>query len=620
MPKFRISLSDGRTLTVDAPDQATAVEQVQVFIRQQQQQQAVPPAPVQEPAPAVPVPSQIAPTPEVTPAVPQASVSPQVSAPPTQRQAVPSEAMRIAQQMALQQPSQPPVLPGAELRAPQPAVPAGAVPTTGLGRLRQGVQDITAGMQQGLTLGFGDELMAGALTPFEMIRGQLAGQPVGMGDAYERLLAQERGQLQQARARTPTGAMAGEVVGATATGGAAGRLGARVMPGIEYTGMSALRGARPTMASMAGRGALEGTAYGGIYGFGTGEEGVAQRMNSALQGGIFGGAFGGAVGGAARGLDKAWNKLMRKRPDAIASSKQIDELATASYERASNAGVIYKPRFTDSFLRRANMLLVDAGYRPELQPRIQTLLNVLEQEGGQNITLRGVHTWRQMIGNIAGSPDRAERRLGVLLKQELDKLIDNPPAESVLLGRGREGAQFLREANELYTRARKVEDFERLINRAEISAARAENKRPFDAIFRSELTTFLKNPRNLRAYSEAEMDALKAVAKGPATTSTLEKISAAFDPTGYRGMPISLMGFGGVSTGMIDPKWMLLGAIGFGVHQTSRLAGRGLSARQRRIAQDLLTGTAPDPLSVGRQAVIRSLIAGGTPQVQNIGQ
>lgn len=602
MPRFEVRDPAGRVHTVEAPNHSDAVRQVRE--RLADPAAAVPP---------MPAPATI-PTPAAMPAP--------AGLPPTgaggQRAGLPPGVLAEAQRLSVAAQPQQPVLPGAELRMPQPSIPVGLPPTGLLQQARQTTGDITRAAVHALPVGLGEELTAAGGTPFEMIRGALAGQPVSPGAAYEQLLGRERQAAALGRARTPVGTAIGETAGLTALAGTLGR------GGVSFT-----QGARPTLPSMAVRGGAEGLAYGGAYGFGTGE-GFYNRLEGALYGGVFGGTLGGTIGAAARGVDKAWNTLMRKRPAKVPRAADIDDLAQGQYARASAAGVRYGPKFRDEFANQAELRLRQQGYTPEEQPRVAQFLRTFTDNRGQSISLDAVQARRVAAGNLAGSTDAGERLYGVILKQVLDDMVAAPPKGSVLFGAQKQGADALKAANRFYNRARKAEDFEKLIARAQVAADRAENTRPFDAILRSEVTTFLRGLERAKrkgrypgGYTDAEIDALRAVAKGPVTAATIEKIGKFISPVSAQGLPFKAAIGGAAGTGIgtgafADPWWLMLGAIGLGggtaLQVGGRLAGRTISAGQQRTAQQLIaTGRPPDPLSVGRQRLIQSLVAGGTP-------
>src|SRR5690606_16864033 len=112
-----------------------------------------------------------------------------------------------------------------------------------------------SGAMQGMTFGFGDEILAGAMTPIEAGIDAFQGKPFDLGRSYGQELETSRGADAQMQDADPTMAMAGNLAGAVGTG-----------MGLARGGVSLMAGAQPTIASMAGRGALEGALYGAAHG------------------------------------------------------------------------------------------------------------------------------------------------------------------------------------------------------------------------------------------------------------------------------------------------------------------------------------------------------------------
>lgn len=119
-------------------------------------------------------------------------------------------------------------------------------------------------VEQGLTFGFSDEIKAG-------IRGLL-------GDNYEQVLESERDKLAQVQRERPVASVAGEITGALLT--------APLMPAANI-----LRGAN--VASRAVNAAATGGLLGGVYGFGSGQDGVENRLQNAIGTGAVGALTGG---------------------------------------------------------------------------------------------------------------------------------------------------------------------------------------------------------------------------------------------------------------------------------------------------------------------------------------
>ena len=128
---------------------------------------------------------------------------------------------------------------------------------------------IVQGARQGVTLGFGDEIRAGAKTGFGFL-----------GD-YGAALDRERGDLRAAQYNHPVATAGGEMAGTIATA---------VIPGLGE--VNAVRGAG--MGARIANGALTGIRSGAIYSAGTAEGGLGDRALGAGYGAAIGGGFGAA--------------------------------------------------------------------------------------------------------------------------------------------------------------------------------------------------------------------------------------------------------------------------------------------------------------------------------------
>jgi hypothetical protein len=167
------------------------------------------------------------------------------------------------------------------------------------------------GAVKGITFGFGDELRAGtdalAQGAGNLIHGS-DGRP-SMGQAYDRSLAASREQDRLDTTTNPVTNVAGQVVGGVGTGLAAGLVAA---PLAAATGVARLAAPvigpvvnalsrLPTWLGVPGGIVAGGATAGGVQGFGEGEGGVGNRLESAA----VGAGTGAVVAPALRGLTYA---------------------------------------------------------------------------------------------------------------------------------------------------------------------------------------------------------------------------------------------------------------------------------------------------------------------------
>ena len=172
----------------------------------------------------------------------------------------------------------------------------------GGGRLAAGARNA----YQGMTFGFGDEIVAGATSLLP-------------GRTYDEELARERERLRQNREDYPGLSTTGEIGGAVATAllpvGLGANIATRAVQAASRVAQAAPRVAQaaqlvaqaaakaPLATRMTGS-AAAGAGMSGLYGFGTGEGGLGPRAESARDAAILGGIAGGAIVPASWALQK----------------------------------------------------------------------------------------------------------------------------------------------------------------------------------------------------------------------------------------------------------------------------------------------------------------------------
>lgn len=371
---------------------------------------------------------------------------------------------------------------------------------------------LNTGLAQGMTANFADELFAVGMTPIEMGIAAYQGKDDGKGilqrasEGYDRALAGNRAMFKQAREDDPIAATVGDVTGALMTGGA-----------LAKGGMTLLQGAKPTIASMAGRGAAEGAAYGAAYGAGDGE-GIKDRAQRAVQGAGIGAATGGAFGAVAgRFASKAGEA-------AVPTNEELRTTAGRAYKAADDAGVIFTPQGLKRLQQDVQLDLAEFGYHPQLQPRIATVLGEINRLSEGNVTLKGVDQLRKIANAARRSQDPSEGELGRLVIDKIDDFVAGAGPGEFLAGDPVRGAATLKEARSLWSSVRKSELIDDAVERAQRRAASTGTGGNEDNAIRQNIRSILDNPKKSAAFSEEERAALDAIVRGTATQNTLRLV------------------------------------------------------------------------------------------------
>lgn len=409
-------------------------------------------------------------------------------------------------------------------QAPNPS--ASSLPGP-LGGFQDFSRSFQSGANQGMTLGFGDELFAGVMAVPEAIGASIQGQPFDVGQGFNTALERARGGMEQERDLNPIANVAGNITGNMLLGGTLGR-----------GGVSFMSGAQPTIGSMAGRGALEGLTYGAITGLGTGET-MEERIQQGVTGGAVGGVLGGATGAVAGAL--ANRGLTAATPDA-------DELFTeagALYDAARASDVVFPQQSVKMTADEIAARVISEGLDPDLHPRAAAALRRLQEAASGNLTAQDAMTLRRVIGAAAGdlnNPDQT--RIAGIMRNAFDEFVSASIPETVA-------------ANALYQTASKTQLIESTIQRARDMSGANFSASGFENALRQQFKNLLTSRSALRGFTDAEVAAIRKVAEGGPIENVLRYIGKAA-PTGV--VSGGLAGGAGYAVGGIPGAAAVLGA------------------------------------------------------------
>lgn len=390
---------------------------------------------------------------------------------------------------------------GVQTEAPNPV--ASSLPGP-LGAFQDFSRAFQSGANQGMTLGFGDELQAGLFAIPEAIGGAIQGQGFDIGRGYSTALERVRGIDEASSSLNPIANVAGNVVGNAILAGSA--------PSFS-------RGAAPTIGSMAARGAADGLIYGALTGFGTGEE-LGERIGQAASGGAIGAGMGGIVGGVAGALANRGVAASTKE-----ASELIDE-AGALYDAARDSNVIFPQTGVKNTADDIAARAISEGLDPDLHPRATAALKRLQDASSKNMTAQDAMTLRRVLGAAAGditNPDQS--RIAGIMTREFDNFVTASIPETAA-------------ANALYNTAKKTELIESTIQKARDMSSANFSASGFENALRQQFKNLLTSRSALRGFSDAEIAAIRKVAEGGPIENILRYVGK-LAPTGVVGGGIS---------------------------------------------------------------------------------
>lgn len=319
---------------------------------------------------------------------------------------------------------------------------------------------------------------------------------------------------------------------------------------------------------------------------GTGQY-VSEETNSPFAGLLASIGIGSTAG--ISGLKKA--KGAPTHEDLVLESKNL-------YDKAKQSGVQFDTiKFADEMHNMGKQLRSE-GYTPKAYPGIASVVE--EMTNVQNPKdFTELQSIRKMIQGQQKSSDPETRRLASILKDDFDNYLLTAPTQHMTTGTA-EGVKHWAEARNSYSRLKKSEIFDDMLQNAELDKSKftqsgAENS------MAQQLRQLAKNDKKMRTFTPEEQDAIREAAKG-GNVQNLLKFYGRFAPTG----PVSSLFAGGATA--LEPLIgvpFATGAAGarMGAEAMRRNSVENLGAQMRLGKQPEMTRSfSPTQALVGAQA------------------
>lgn len=369
-----------------------------------------------------------------------------------------------------------------------------------------------------------------------------------------------------------------------------------------------------TMLQAIGQGARTGATIGSL----TPAAGEDFWKEKTLQTGL-GAATGAVTGAAAKKVgDVLANRAFRKSiPTTETLRAQADDLYTA----AKASGVSIKDTAFSGAVSKMRGAAQGQLVNKTLHPDATAALDVLEQAAKTNkpLSLAEADQFRQIIKDAAASLKPADRRIAMKMLDEFDDFLGKLGPKDVVAGDPKAAVETLSKARDLWSRFRKGDELERLIERAGIRAQGQFSGSGFENALRTEFRQLAMNRNKMRLYTEAERDAIEKVAKGGPVGNVLRAIGR-FAGRG----PVSAVLTGGAGAHLGGPAGT---AAALAAGEVGRQGATALTNRNAiRAAELMRAGGIPQlALSPAQQQMTRgSMIGGGllgsrmTPEMQEL--
>lgn len=259
------------------------------------------------------------------------------------------------------------------------------------------------------------------------------------------------------------------------------------------------------------------------------------------------------------------------------TTAELGQMAGAAYKRAESAGIVVSPQSFSGMKMKMLDMLEKEGIDPTLHPKTTAALKRVAETDGA-VSLEKMETLRRIANDARASMDPADSRLASKVVDEIDDFVEGLTDRDVAAGDASQAAA-LKEARNLYSRKKKAEEIDRLMERAELSAPNFSASGLENAV-RAEFRALAKNEGRMRRFTPEEQAAIKHVAQGGPIENGL-RMFGKLAPTGAVSTAIG-SGLGFITGGPAGALGLPLAALG------SRQGATALTMRNARRAQELM--------------------------------
>lgn len=254
----------------------------------------------------------------------------------------------------------------------------------------------------------------------------------------------------------------------------------------------------------------------------------------------------------------------------------LDELkaqAAAAYKRADEAGIVVRENSLKGLKTRIVSMAKKEGLDKDLHPDSSAVLNrVIKSQ--DELTLSELETLRKVASDAKGALKPADKRIASKIVDEIDTYLDNLSDADVVTGDPTK-AKALKEARSLYSRSKKAEEINDLVERAGTRAGQFSGS-GFENAIRTEFRQLAMNKKRMSRFTAEEQAAIKKVATGGPVENTFRFIGK-FAPTGV----VSSVLAGGAGALVAGPLGVALPAAGAaGRSIATRLTNRNVAAAE----------------------------------------
>jgi hypothetical protein len=249
---------------------------------------------------------------------------------------------------------------------------------------------------------------------------------------------------------------------------------------------------------------------------------------------------------------------------ATAPLPEIKTASRAFYKQAEDAGVLVNPKSYTALADDVGKVAIENRLDPSLTPDSFAALKRISELSDPRVgpvSFKTLDMVRQIASDAQGAVRPQDRNVARLMVDKIDDFIAGMAEKDVVGGDPKVASTTIVKARELWSMVKKLEEVERLVDRAQTSAPGFSSS-GFENALRTEFRALAKNDSKLRKWAPDEQKAIKKIARGGPVENTARNVGR-FAPTGP------------VSAGLGLPSLAAIGAVVGGPVGAAVLTGAG---------------------------------------------
>lgn len=206
--------------------------------------------------------------------------------------------------------------------------------------------------------------------------------------------------------------------------------------------------------------------------------------------------------------------LFNKTPNTM-TADELKAAGQTAYQAADDAGVIFKPEAIDRLKKQVYADYADFGFHPKNQPGAGVAYDELARlsEGG-NVSMKGLDTARKVAKGGFNPVNPSNNALIGKATDRIDEFAAAAGPDDVISGDPQKAAAALKEARDYWSRFRKLDKVQELLDRAGLNAGSTGSGGNIENATRQQLKRILTDKKMMRGFTADEQAAVKKAVLG----------------------------------------------------------------------------------------------------------